>query len=142
MKKQLKAMLTAILVLCLFVVPLHPVSAATPRYNNVSNVTAAISIDDEGELTITYKYVGDPSVTTKAVITTYVEKKFLGLFWKRVDIGTVNKEWVDTINHYTYTGSRIYRLSSSGTYRTTIVYKIYGTGGSADEIEIQKTDSY
>lgn len=142
MKKQLKAMLTAILVLCLFVVPLHPVSAATPRYNNVATVTGAMSISETGKMSITYKYTGSESITTKAVITTYIEKKFLGLFWRRVDIGTVNNEWVDTINHYKYTGSRVHQLGASGTYRITIIYKIYGTGGAADEIQLQGTDSY
>lgn len=145
MTKRLTGIISVILAFCLFVVPLSPVSAAegvTPRYNNVSSVTAAISINDSGKLTITYNYAGSSSITTKAVITTYVEKKFLGLFWRRVDIGTTDNQWVDTINNYRYTGSRTYQLSSTGTYRVTVIYKIYGSGGSADEIELQKTDSY
>lgn len=147
MTKRLKGIISAFLILCLFVVPLSPVSAATqegvmPRYNNVSNVTASIGINDSGKLTITYRYSGAQSITTKAVITTYIEKKFLGLFWKRVDIGKTDNQWVDTINDYMYVGSRTHQLSSSGTYRVTVIYKIYGTGGSADEIELQKTDSY
>lgn len=147
MIKRLTSIISVILALCLFVVPLSPASAASegdimPRYNNVSTVTASIGINDSGKLSITYKYSGAASITTKAVITTYIEKKFLGLFWRRVDIGTTNDEWVDTINDYRYTGSRTHQLSSSGTYRVTIIYKIYGTGGSADEIEVQKTDSY
>ena len=100
------------------------------------------SINNSGKLTITYKYSGSPEITTKAVITTYVEKKFLGLFWRRVDIGTTDNKWVDTIYNYMYNGSRNYQLSSSGTYRVTIIYKIYGSGGAADEIECQAQDSY
>ena len=147
MTKRLKVLVSAILVLCLFIVPLSPVSAATqegvtPRYNNVSTVTGAMSINDSGKMTISYRYTGSSSITTKAVITTYIEKKFLGLFWKRVDIGTTNDEWVDTVYDYMYAGSRTHQLSASGTYRVTINYKIYGSGGSADEIEMQKTDSY
>ena len=147
MTKYLKGFISALLILCLFTVSVSPVSAATeegvmPRYNNVSNVTASIGINDSGKLTITYRYSGAQSITTKAVITTYIEKKFLGLFWKRVDIGKTDNQWVDTINDYMYAGSRTHQLSSSGTYRVTVIYKIYGTGGSADEIELQKTDSY
>ena len=147
MTKRLKVLVSAILVLCLFIVPLSPVSAATqegvmPRYNNVGTVTGGMSINDSGKMTILYKYTGSESITTKAVITTYIEKKFLGLFWKRVDIGTTDNKWVDTINDYKYTGTRTYQLSSTGTYRVTVIYKIYGSGGSADEIEVQKTDSY
>ena len=147
MIKQLKGIVSALLILCLFVVPLSPVSAATqegvmPRYNNVGSATANASISSSGKLTITYHYSGSSSVTTKAVITTYIEKKFLGLFWRRVDIGTTDDQWVDTINDYRYTGSRTHQLSSSGTYRITVIYKIYGSGGSADEITCQGTGSY
>lgn len=147
MTKRLTGIISALLIMCLFVVPLSPVSAATeegvmPRYNNVNLATGTISINDSGKLTITYKYTGSPSITTKAVITTYIEKKFLGLFWRRVDIGTTDDQWVDTINNYMYNGSRTYQLSSSGTYRVTIIYKIYGSGGAADEIECQAQDSY
>lgn len=149
MTKRLTGIISALLIMCLFVVPLSPVSAATapeaevmPCYNNVNLATGTISINDSGKLTITYKYTGSPSITTKAVITTYIEKKFLGLFWRRVDIGTTDDQWVDTINNYMYNGSRTYQLSSSGTYRVTIIYKIYGSGGAADEIECQAQDSY
>ena len=140
MKKIIKRALASILVLCLSVVPFCSVSAsaATPQdeimplYNNVSNATANLGISDSGKMTINYSYVGSSGITTKAVITTYIEKKILGLFWSRVD----------TINNYKYTGSRTYQLSSSGTYRVTIKFKIYGTGGSADEIERQVKASY
>ena len=147
MTKRLKVLVSAILVLCLFIVPLSPVSAATqegvmPRYNNVATVTANMGISDSGKMTINYKYTGSPEITTRAVITTYIEKKFLGLFWKRVDIGTTDDKWVDTINDYMYVGSRTHQLSSTGTYRVTIIYKIYGSGGAADEIECQCKGSY
>lgn len=149
MKKQIKRIFVALLVLCLSIIPISPVSAAIadgneimPLYNNVSSATANISINNSGKLTITYQYYGSSAVTTKAVITTYIEKKTLGLFWKRVDIGTTDDEWVDTKYDPSYNGSRTYQLSSTGTYRVTVNYKIYGTGGSADEIKCQAQDSY
>ena len=149
MKKIIKRIFVAILILCLTIVPLSPVSAAVadgneimPYYNNVKSASTVISINSNGKLTITYSYSGSPSITTKAVITTYIEKKTLGLFWTRVDIGTTNDEWVDTINSYSYSGTRTYQLSSKGTYRVTTVYKIYGSGGAADEIECKAQDSY
>lgn len=149
MKKHMKRIFVAMLILCLTIVPLSPVSAAVadgneimPMYNNVSSASANISINSSGKLTISYRYVGSSAVTTKAVITTYIEKKTLGLFWTRVDIGTTNDEWVDTKYDSTYIGSRTHQLSSTGTYRVTVIYKIYGTGGSADEIECRAQDSY
>lgn len=149
MKKQLKRLLVMVLTLCLSIVSFCSVSAyaatqeeITPYYNNTASTTTTMSISSSGKMTIGYKYSGYSSITTKAVITTYIEKKTLGLFWKRVDIGTTNDEWVDTIKDYRYSGSRTYQLSSSGTYRVTVVYKIYGSGGSADEITYQEKDSY
>lgn len=149
MKKNIKRIFVAILIFCLTIVPLSPVSAAVaegseimPLYNNVSNANAIVSINNSGKMTIRYIYNGSPSITTKAVITTYIEKRTLGLFWTRVDIGTTDNEWVDTKYDYSYDGSRSYQLSSTGTYRVTVTYKIYGTGGSADEIECRVQDSY
>lgn len=149
MKRPIKRVFVAILVLCLSIVPLCPVSATsvtqvgiTPYYNNVGSADINISISNSGKLTITYKYYGSSSVTTKAVITTYIEKKTLGLFWKRVDIGTTNNEWVDTVYNYFYEGNRTYQLSSTGTYRVTTIYKIYGSGGAADEITCQAKATY
>ena len=149
MKKIIKRALASILVLCLSVVPFCSVSASaatqeeiTPYFNNTLSTTPSMKIDNSGKMSISYKYSGYANITTKAVITTYIEKKTLGLFWSRVDIGTTNDEWVDTVNDYRYTGSRTYQLSSSGTYRVTVVYKIYGSGGAADEIEYQAKDSY
>lgn len=147
MRKTFKKMLAAILTLCLFIVPICSVSAAAqkevmPLYNNVNTATANLDVTDNGKLTINYTYAGFSGVTTKAVITTYIEKKTLGLFWTRVDIGTTNDEWVDTINNYRYTGSRTYQLSSSGSYRATVNFKIYGSGGAADVIEKDIKFSY
>ena len=149
MKKIITRVLATILTLCLSVVPFCSISvtAATqeeivPLYNNVNTATANLDVTDSGKLTINYKYAGFSGITTKAVITTYIEKKTLGLFWTRVDIGTTNDEWVDTINNYRYTGSRTHQLSSSGTYRVTVNFKIYGSGGSADVIEKDIKFSY
>ena len=122
MKKMIKRVFASVLVLCLSVVPFCSVSAAAatqeevmPLFNNVSTVTANVSINNSGKMTISYKYIGSASVTTKAVIITYIEKKTLGLFWTRVDIGTTNDEWVDTKYESTYVGSRTHQLSSTGT---------------------------
>lgn len=149
MKRLFQKMIVSILILCFAITPACSVSAATimqneimPYFNNVNTATANLSISDNGKLTINYKYTGYSGVTTKAVITTYIEKKTLGLFWKRVDIGTTNNEWVDTIYNYKYTGSRTHQLSSTGTYRVTVNFKIYGSGGAADEIERQIKVSY
>ena len=143
-KNYLKRMISVCMVCVLLVTTFSLVGyagEAVPYYNNVNSTNSSASISSSGVLTVTNRYVGSSSVTTKAIITTYVEKKVLGLFWSRVDIGQTNDEWVDTIYNYTYTGSHSVQLSSTGTYRVTVEYVIYGSGGSADTItkEIEKT---
>lgn len=150
MKKLGKKLIAAVLTMCLMMIPLGSVSAAaatqeeiSPRLNNTASTTTTMNINSSGKLTIAYNYEGFSSITTKAVITTYIEKRgFLGLTWSRVDIGMTNNQWVDTIYDYSYTGTRTFQLSSSGTYRVTVVYKIYGSGGAADELEYQGKDSW
>lgn len=116
---------------------------AVPYYNNVDTVNSAASISSSGVLTVNNRYKGSSSTTTKAVITTYVERKVLGLFWSRVDIGQTDDEWVDTIYSYEYSGSHSVQLEKTGTYRVTVEFVIYGSGGSADTItkEIERTYS-
>lgn len=110
-------------------------SEVMPLLNNVVTASTSAAISDSGKLTVTNQYYGFDGVTTKAVITTYVEKKTLGLFWTRVDIGQTDNKWVDTIYSYEYSGSHSLQLESTGTYRVVTTFVVYGTGGAADEIE-------
>lgn len=133
-----RRMLAMLQVILLFLGLISSVSAAgeiTPYYNNVMSVQTTASVSASGLLTIRNTYSGIQGETTKAVITTYVEKKVLGLFWSKVDLGITDDQWVDTIYNYTYNGTHSVQLESTGTYRVTATYVISGTGGAADEIE-------
>lgn len=112
-----------------------------PRYNNVSYAESNVTISSSGKMNITNSFSGSASVFSRAVITTYVERKTLGLFWTRVDIGQTDDEWVDTIYTNVYSGTHSHQLEKAGTYRVTVEYVIYGSGGAADTItrEIEKT---
>lgn len=149
MKRQLKRLLVAVLTVCLVVVPLYPVSAAVieqeeimPLFNNTATATISMGIDDNGKMTINYHYTGFSGITTHAVVTSYIEKRTLGVFWTRVENGQTDNQWVDTLNGYSATGTRTCNLSQTGTYRVTAIYKVYGSGGDPDEIECQATDTY
>lgn len=149
MKKfALKKLLSLILVnVLLLLIASIPVKAAmkeeiAPCYNNVISADTVVSISSSGVAKVTNSYTGASSVTSKAVITTYIEKRTLGIFWSRVDIGQTNDEWVDTIYNYKYSGSHSVQLSSTGTYRVTVEYVIYGSGGSADTITRQIEKNY
>ena len=149
MKRQLKKLLVAILTVCLVVVPLYPVSAAVieqeeiiPMFNNTAAANVTMGINSNGKMTITYNYTGFSGITTHAVVTSYIEKRTLGVFWTRVENGQTDNQWVDTLNGHSATGTRTCNLSQTGTYRVTAIYKVYGSGGAADEIKCQATDTY
>ena len=152
MSKTIRIRLLAFMLTCVsifsmfsgtaFAIRAHATEVVTPYYNNTLSARTTISISSTGELSVVNAYHGFQGVTTRAVITTYVEKKFLGLFWTRVDIGTADDQWVDTINNYYYTGGHSLQLRSKGTYRVTVTFTIYGSGGAADEIECQETKTY
>lgn len=137
-KKNTMAVTTVILCLLLVTqILVQPVSAATvtPLFNNVLSVSNPVTISDSGKLTVTNQYYGFDGTTTKAVITTYIEKKTLGLFWTRVEIGQTDNQWVDTVYGYKNSVSHSFQLDSTGTYRVVTTFVIYGTGGTADKIE-------
>ena len=150
-KNKASKIVVGVLAICLLVVPFEAVYAepampdsgiVMPLYNNVVVTACSMNISDSGMMIISYMYSGYEGVTSKAVITTYIEKKVLGLFWQRVDIGTINNVWSKTINEFMYTGSRYYQLSSTGTYRVNVKYEIYGSGGDVDVISYEKSDTY
>ena len=77
---------------------------------------------------------GSISNVTGATVKIKIQKRFLLVFWNNVI------EWTDetTENNYTVVHST---NVGSGTYRATVEYTIYGTGGEPDVIkdEIQRT---
>lgn len=86
MEKIFNRTMTIVLALCLLTFPLFSASAVTasaekimPVYNNTNNASADMSISNSGKMVIHYKYSGTSGVTTKAVITTYIEKENLRL---------------------------------------------------------------
>ena len=107
-----------------------------PYFNNAVDVSNHASVSSTGKLTITNRCAADSTVFSKAIITTYVEKKVLGLFWSRVDIGQNNNKW------NVYTGFHYFQLSDKGTYKVTTEFVVYGSGGPADTITRTATTQY
>lgn len=149
MRKSIGTRALSLLLVCISLFSLCMVSFSAsaedgiePYFNNLISASNSFRISSTGKMTVTNSYDGIPKVTIKAVITTYVEKKTLGLFWTRVDIGTTDNQWVDTIYNYTYAGSHSFQLSSKGTYRVTTKFEIFGTGGLPDEFIVQKEETY
>ena len=141
-QKKLSILLALCLIISLFSLTEFSANEIMPQYNNMIDATINTSVDDEGLLRIQYSCIGYSGITTKIVMTTYVEKKTLGLFWTRIDLGNSEDEWIHTIKSYQYIGPRYLSLPSKGTYRITVTYTVYGSGGSSDEITRQNTITY
>lgn len=139
--KRILSLIVMCTVMCSAVSFIANATEITPRYNNVSYAESNVSISSSGKMNITNSFSGSASVFSRAVITTYVERKTLGLFWIRVDIGQTDDEWVDTIYTNVYSGTHSHQLEKTGKYRVTVEYVIYGSGGAADTItrEIEET---
>lgn len=138
MKNNCKKRMLSFIVTCMLIITtgtfMVNAQEVSPRYNNVVSAQSQANVSSTGVITITNNYVADSTVFSKAQITTYIEKRTLGLFWSRVDVGQNNDEWVDTIYTNVYNGTHSHQLTKTGTYRATVEYIIYGSGGAADNI--------
>ncbi len=113
-----------------------------PYFNNTVTASNMASFSSSGLLTITNSFTAGKTVFGKAIITTYVEKKVLGLFWSRVDIGQTDNKWIDVIYINSYVGTHTVQLSDKGTYRVTTEFVVFGSGGPADTITRTATTQY
>ena len=118
--------MVCVTVLSLCVVPVMAVDVM-PRYNNLGSATSDAWVSSDGELSVEYKYTGI-SYTSEVVIKTTVEKKTMLFFWSDV------AEWTDTVYSTTYYDIATLQLDDTGTYRVTVEYTAYGTGGAADTV--------
>lgn len=98
-RRNLFIMLVVIVLMLSATVGVIGASSNGTRFNNTILASSVADVSSSGLLTVTNQYQGIPGKTTKGEITTYIEKKTWGLFWKRVDIGEPNNEWYDVILH-------------------------------------------
>ena len=143
MKTRKKALILFLVGIIMFSSLCQPVQAESEglRYNYVSTVQSVPSVDSSGYLYIAISYTGYNGITTGAKITTYVQKRILGIFWSRVNNGQPNNEWVDNVSGWSYHGHHELQLPSTGKYRITSEFTIYAATGS-EPITCQSTVTY
>ena len=100
------------------------------------------TISSNGTATVSLRCVGVSGVTTSIEAVTHIERQLLTNVWTKVDIGTENKEWVDSTSSYRLLASHSVKLSQTGTYRAVTTFTIRGTGGSPDVIVHHVTTTY
>ncbi len=142
MTKKGSMLVLALLMMIMSVyVPFKQAEAAT-TYNNTTSASLSGSVNANGRLTASLYVLGIKGKTTRIETSLYVEKRILGIFWSRVDIGCEDNIWHDSVTNYYYSNSFCCDLSSTGTYRVTVTYTVSGSGGASDVITKTCTVTY
>ena len=115
---------------------------AATTYNNTSSASISSYVDSNGKLHSLLIVTGIKGITTLIEADLYVEKRILGIFWKKIDIGYPNNIWHDSTTSFHFYNEFITQLPSTGTYRVKVTYTVSGSGGSADIIPITDNVTY
>lgn len=110
-------------------------SEAVPYWDNCNKCSFSFNVLDPGEAHVNVSYVAESSVFVQAKSTVKIQKKFLGLFWRTVDIGETNNEWVEYCTDVYGDLYNCFTVDGTGTYRAVFTLEITGTDGSVDVIE-------
>ena len=113
-----------------------------PRLNNVDDCETSFAINASGVAEVVVHYTGNSSTFTEVTVETYIQKKTLGLFWTKVNIGESNNTWVDSSTGLSGTFVHTVQLEDTGNYRAVFQITFSGTGGADDVIEKTITCSY
>ena len=136
----MKRKISIFLVFAILLVNLFSVSAfasdITPRNNNTASTTTDFVINSDGLAYIACNYDGYPGITTGADIEIAIQKRSFLFFWNDVVRQTITVTGENFDEVYTY------QLTSTGTYKCTVTYTVYGTAGEADVIPFERTVKY
>lgn len=145
MKTKIKKSVTLLMLICILCMSITSPSRsakAAMTYNNTMNANLFANVTSGGCLNATLNVMGINGKTNRIDVSLYVEKRILGLFWIKVNIGCDNNIWTDSTTNYYYSGSFSKNLTSTGTYRITVTYTVSGSGGPSDVITLTDTVSY
>lgn len=145
MKKRL---LTSILILSMLFVtaiggltvsasenPLSNAESISPRFTNCNVCDFAFQVLDPGEAHVAVTYSAKADVFVQAKLTVKIQKKFLGIFWKDVDIGLTDNEWIEYSYDIRGQFYNYFPADGTGLYRAVIRLEVHGTTGVSDIIE-------
>ncbi len=140
-KKTIAVVITIVSLFLIFSCFVYAENNPEIRSLYYQSVESSAAISSTGLLSIQNYYFINSSAFTSAKISTYVERKVLGLFWVKVDNGQPNKTWVDYPTATMYNKQYTLQLSQTGNYRVTVEYIFYGSYGS-ETITKQPTATY
>ena len=114
-------------------------AGVAPCWENTHTASMSFVVVDPGVANFVVSYIADPDTFAIAKLTVTFEKRYLGVFWRTVDIGTENNEWVDYCGDQRGDFIGNVTLDGTGTYRANFQLIVY-SAETADVIE--KTMSY
>ena len=119
------------------IVPIHIFADNVSLYtNNTMSTYTSFIITDSGEARVAYEYDGYEGITAGAVITIKIEKRNFFFFWDEI------VEDCFVVPEVSGFGCNYYQLTSKGTYRCTVTYRVSGTTGVDDLITFEDTKTY
>ena len=136
----MKRKISAFLVFTILLMNIFSVGAFASDISTYNNHTASTTTDfvisSTGLAMVAYNYDGYPNITTGETIEIVIQKRNFLFFWNDVinETITVEGEWCSEVNSY--------QLTSTGTYKCTVTYTVYGTAGEADVIPFERTVKY
>ena len=110
-------------------------SKVTPRYSHCWDYSTSFTVTDPDTAYLVVRYNAIRDSFREAKITVQIQKRFLGLFWKTVDIGYTNDEWVAYSTDVNGYFNNTFTVDGKGTYRANITLEIKGNNGTSDVIE-------
>ena len=136
MKRKICLILSCIMLL-VAIVPIHIFADNVSLYtNNTMSTYTSFIITDSGEARVAYEYDGYEGITAGAVITIKIEKRNFFFFWDEI------VEDCFVVPEVSGFGCNYYQLTSKGTYRCTVTYRVGGTGGEDDVLTFEDTKTY
>lgn len=145
MKKSAKMIITVVLSIlmlwcgCATAYASDSDTGVAPCLENTYNASMSFVVVDPGVADFVVSYIANPDTFMVAKLTVTFEKRYLGVFWRTVDIGTENNEWVDYCCDLRGDFIGNVTMDGTGTYRANFQLVVY-SAETADVIE--KTMSY
>ena len=104
--------------------------------NNTFSTSTDFVINSDGLAMIACNYDGYPGITTGADIEITIQKRNFLFFWSEIINQTI------TVTGESHNQVYTCQLTSTGTYKCTVTYTVYGTAGEADVIPFERTVKY
>ncbi len=132
-KRTVLTLMMAVILLCGSVFS-AVASDVMPAYENCSHCMINFGIVD-GIAEVYVQCDAQSATFTYVEVEVKIQKKFLGVFWRTVDIGLEDNVWRVTSTELFNVFYECFSISDTGTYRAVFDIRFYGTTGEVDVIE-------